>query len=116
MTAFTNITKQVEEVLEKWNVTTSRRSFLKSSGLLVVCFTAAPLIPTAAAQVPATAQAAGGPYPDPDFHQLDLWIVIHEDNTSTFFVGKTDLGQCAGTSFRQIMSDELHIPFDKTTC
>src|SRR5438445_6776210 len=84
MTAFTNIPKQVEEVLEKWNVTTSRRSFLKSSGLLVVSFTAAPLIPTASAQVPATAQA-GGPYPDPDFHQLDSWIVIHEDNTATFY-------------------------------
>src|SRR5207247_5479219 len=115
MTAFTNIPKQVEEVLEKWNVTTSRRSFLKSSGLLVVSFTAAPLIPTASAQVPATAQAAGGPYPDPDFHQLDSWIVIHEDNTATFYVGKTDLGQGTGTSFRQMMSDELDIPFDKTT-
>src|SRR3989475_1628738 len=116
MTAFTNIPKQVEEVLEKWNVTTSRRSFLKGSGLLRVSFTAAPLIPTASAQVPATAQAAGGPYPDPDFHQLDSWIVIHEDNTATFYVGKTDLGQGTGTSFRQMMSDELDIPFDKTTC
>src|SRR5436189_531585 len=116
MTAFTNIPKQVEEVLEKWNVTTSRRSFLKSSGLLVVSFTAAPLIATASAQVPATAQAAGGPYPDKDFHQLDSWIVIHEDNTATFYVGKTDLGQGTGTSFRQMMSDELDIPFDKTTC
>src|SRR5213080_1328430 len=116
MTAFTNIPKQVEEVLEKWNVTTSRRSFLKSSGLLVVSFTAAPLIPTASAQVPATAQAAGGPYPDPDFKQLDSWIVIHEDNTATFFVGKTDCGQGTGTAFRQMMSDELDIAYNKTTC
>src|SRR5438128_8884982 len=116
MTAFTNIPKQVEEVLEKWNVTTARRSFLKSSGLLVVSFTAAPLIATASAQVPATAQAAAGPYPDPDFHQLDSWIVIHEDNTATFYVGKTDLGQGTGTSFRQIMADELDIAYDKTTC
>src|SRR5204863_1664166 len=87
-----------------------------NSGLLVVSFTAAPLIPTASAQVPATAQAAGGPYPYPDFHQLDSWIVIHEDNTATFYVGKTDLGQGTGTSFRQMMSDELDIPFDKTAC
>src|SRR5437868_7923008 len=57
-----------------------------------------------------------GPYADPDFRQLDSWIVIHEDNTATFYVGKTDLGQGTGTSFRQIMSDELDIPFDKTTC
>src|SRR5437667_11166053 len=114
MNAFTNIPKQVEEVLEKWNTTTSRRNFLKSSGLLVVSFSAAPLVSTAAAEA-AAAQAAGGPYPDPDFHQLDSWIVIHEDNTAAFYVGNTDLGQGTGTAFRQMMSDELDIPSDKTT-
>jgi CO/xanthine dehydrogenase Mo-binding subunit len=62
-------------------------------------------------------QAAGsGPYPDPDFHQLDSWIVIRPDNTATFFVGKTDLGQGTGTAFRQIMADELDIAFANTTC
>src|ERR1041384_7215940 len=60
--------------------------------------------------------AARGLYPDPDYHQLDSWIVIHDDNTATFFVGKTDCGQGTGTSFRQMMSDELDIAFDKTTC
>src|SRR5213593_854919 len=116
MTAFTNIPKQVEEVLEKWNTTTSRRTFLKSSGLFVVSLSAAPLVSTAAAEATATPQTAGGLYPDPDFHQLDSWIVIKEDNTATFFVGKTDLGQGTGTAFRQMMSDELDIPFDKTSC
>ena len=57
-----------------------------------------------------------GPYPDPDFRQLDSWIVIHEDNTATFYVGKTDCGQGTGTAFRQMMSDELDIAYDKTTC
>ncbi|MGH9257288.1 MAG: molybdopterin cofactor-binding domain-containing protein, partial [Vicinamibacterales bacterium] len=56
------------------------------------------------------------PYPDPDFRQLDSWIVIHQDNTATFYVGKTDLGQGTGTAFRQIMSDELDMAFDRTTC
>lgn len=60
--------------------------------------------------------ATGGPYPDPDFLQLDSWIVIRPDNTATFFVGKTDLGQGTGTAFRQIMADELDIDFAKTTC
>ena len=41
---------------------------------------------------------------------------MHEDNTATFYVGKTDCGQGTGTSFRQIMSDELDIAYDKTTC
>ena len=30
-----------------------------------------------------------------------------QDNTATFYVGKTDLGQGTGTAFRQIMADEL---------
>ena len=32
MTTFTNIPKQIEELLEEWNGTTSRRNFLKSVG------------------------------------------------------------------------------------
>jgi isoquinoline 1-oxidoreductase beta subunit len=57
-----------------------------------------------------------GLYPNPDFHQIDSWIVIHENNTATFYVGKTDPGQGTGTGFRQLMSDELDIAFEKTTC
>ena len=67
----------------------------------------------ALAQV-ANAGAGAGPYPDPDFRQLDTWIVIHPDNTATFFVGKTDGGQGTGTAFRQLMSDELDIAYDMT--
>lgn len=120
MTTFTNVPKQVEELLEKWNGTTSRRNFLKGSGLLVVSFSAAaiananPFSPEAGAEAAAAAQAAG-PYPDPDFRQLDSWIVIHQDSTATFYVGKTDGGQGTGTAFRQMMSDELDIAFDKTS-
>jgi nicotinate dehydrogenase subunit B len=42
--------------------------------------------------------------------------VIREDNTATFYVGKTDLGQGTGTAFRQIMCDELDIAYEKTSC
>src|SRR6185295_15628578 len=58
---------------------------------------------------------AAGPYPDPNYKQLDSWIVIHEDNTATYYVGKTDCGQGTGTAFRQMMSDELDIAYDKTS-
>src|SRR6202140_4422392 len=118
MTAFRNIPKQVEELLQKSDVTIARRSFLKGAGMLVVSFGVAgshPLVQAAMAQAGAAANAAG-PYPDPDFHQLDSWIVIHEDNTATFYVGKTDCGQGTGTAFRQLMSDELDIAYDNTTC
>jgi CO/xanthine dehydrogenase Mo-binding subunit len=110
MTAFTNIPKLIEEKLEA----TSRREFLKTSGMLVVSVGVA----TVAGVHPlgAGAEQAAGPYPDPDFRQLDSWIVIHENNTATFYVGKTDCGQGTGTAFRQMMSDELDIAFDKTTC
>jgi len=93
---------------------TSRRDFLKSSGMLVVG------IGAAGAAVPfvesASAKKAAMPYPDPDFHQLDSWIVIRQDNTATFYVGKTDLGQGTGTAFRQLMCDELDLPYKNTAC
>ena len=96
---------------------TTRRDFLKSSGMLVVGISAMSIAPTGA--IDGTMLQAGqgpGPYPDPDFRQLDSWIVIRQDNTATFYVGKTDLGQGTGTAFRQIMSDELDIAYDKTSC
>ena len=121
MTPFTKIPKQVEEVLEevmdKLNGTASRRNFLKGSGLLVVSLSTAAMVPEGAIAA-AGAQTAGtaGPYPDPDYKQLDSWIVIRDDNTATFYVGKTDCGQGTGTAFRQMMSDELDIAYNKTTC
>ncbi|MDE3196660.1 MAG: hypothetical protein KGN84_09970, partial [Acidobacteriota bacterium] len=94
------IPQQIESLLA-----THRRGFLKSAGLLAVSFAA-----------PATRAAdAAGPYPDPDYRQLDSWIVIHDNNTATFYVGKTDCGQGTGTGFRQLMSDELDIAFERTT-
>ncbi|HEY2018448.1 MAG TPA: molybdopterin cofactor-binding domain-containing protein, partial [Bryobacteraceae bacterium] len=95
------IPKQVEEIL-----CTHRRGFLKTAGLLFIGFSA-PGSPAADGQ---------GPYPLVDPQKLDSWIVIHQNNTATFYVGKTDPGQGTGTGFRQLMSDELDIAFDKTTC
>ena len=90
-----------------------RRTFLRTSGLLIASVAAISLEGVEAfLQRP----PAAGPYPDLDFLQLDSWIVIRPDNTATFFVGKTDLGQGTGTAFRQIMSDELDIAFENTTC
>jgi nicotinate dehydrogenase subunit B len=90
----------------------SRRSFLKASGALVISLSAG-TVPGASAL--AAEPASAGPWPDPDFLQLDTWIVVHPDNTATFFVGKTDGGQGTGTAFRQMMCDELDIAFDKTS-
>jgi nicotinate dehydrogenase subunit B len=113
VSAFTDIPGPIEDALRHPGHDPSRRDFLKSCGVLVVSFSAAPMAGMLAA---GDAQsAAGGPYPDRDFRQLDSWIVIREDNTATFYVGKTDLGQGTGTAFRQIMSDELDIAYDNTS-
>jgi CO/xanthine dehydrogenase Mo-binding subunit len=95
---------------------TSRRDFLKTSGMLVVGYSAAGALPRPLASTILSAAQAAGLYPDPDFRQLDAWIVIRQDNTATFFVGKTDLGQGTGTAFRQIMADELDMPYERTSC
>ena len=113
MTTFTTVPRQIEDALERCHGA-SRRDFLRTSGLLVVSFTAAALAPF---EVEAAAQGApgAGPYPLVDFRQLDSWIVIHEDSTATFYVGKTDGGQGTGTAFRQLMCDELDLAYDKST-
>jgi CO/xanthine dehydrogenase Mo-binding subunit len=103
----------------------SRRDFLQSSGWLLVSVGAAAAARPLTEIVDANAEglprqsaggASAGPYPDPDFRQLDSWIVIHQDNTAIFSVGKTDCGQGTGTAFRQMMADELDVAYDKTTC
>ncbi len=106
------IPKPIEDVL-----VTHRRGFLKSAGLLAVSFGAFGAATITEADAQSNGAAGGpGPYHDPDFRQIDSWIAIHENNTATFYVGKTDPGQGTGTCFRQLMSDELDIAFDKTTC
>src|SRR5262245_8676832 len=96
-------------------MTPTRRDFLKSSGALVVGFSALSMTPADAFTAGIDQASAGGPYPDLDFRQLDSWIVIRDDGTAAFHVGKTDLGQGTGTAFRQIMSDELDIAYEKTS-
>ena len=120
MTVFTKVPKAVEDVLENRGHSTSRRDFLKNSGALVVSFSATAvtgpdLLAAAVGGGEAALAQAAGPYPDPDFRELDTWIAIHADNTATFYVGKTDGGQGTGTAFRQMMCDELDIAFDKTS-
>ena len=112
MSARAGIPKEIERALRL-----HRRDFLKSAGMLAVSVSAcaAGWATDAGAQGAAAVQGSG-PYPNPDFRQIDAWIVIHENNTATFSVGKTDPGQGTGTGFRQLMSDELDIAFDKTTC
>ncbi|MGV3592977.1 MAG: molybdopterin cofactor-binding domain-containing protein [Gammaproteobacteria bacterium] len=106
-----SIERALDESLHRLDPSISRRKFLASSGALVLSV-GLNAVPGARAF---GQDAAAGPYPDPDFLKLDTWIVIHPDNTATFFVGKTDGGQGTGTAFRQMMCDELDMAFDQTS-
>jgi hypothetical protein len=111
MSATLQFPQAIEDALTGLNPSVSRRDFLRSSGALVLTL-GVDGVPGSRA----LAQAVdAGPYPDRDFRELDTWIVIHPDNTATFFVGKTDGGQGTGTAFRQLMCDELDIAYDKTS-
>ncbi|MGE0394743.1 MAG: molybdopterin cofactor-binding domain-containing protein, partial [Vicinamibacterales bacterium] len=109
MTPFGRIPGEIERLLAEAAGTPSRRAFLQGSGLFAVSLLATPL-----GERTAAAQTAG-PYPPVDFRKLDTWIVIHQDSTATFYVGKTDGGQGTGTAFRQLMCDELDLDYDKST-
>ena len=115
MSTAMNFPQYIRDAVQGIGPSTSRRDFLKSSGALVVSIGVG-AIPGASSLAQDEGRAlAAGPYPDPDFLQLDTWIVIHPNNTATFFVGKTDGGQGTGTAFRQMMSDELDIAYDRTS-
>lgn len=100
----------IAKALRSVNPATSRRSFLKASGALFISVYLG-ANPTGRALAQAVSNSAG-PFPIPDYRQLDTWIVIHPDNTATFHVGKTDGGQGTGTAYRQMMCDELDIAYD----
>ena len=110
----------LDDALARWGGTTSRRDFLKTSGTVRLRGErrgggrGGPMglwdggMPGANRSEPAS-------YPDPDFLQLDSWLVVHEDGTATFYVGKTDGGQGTGTATQQMMCDELDLAFDQAT-
>jgi len=110
MSTHLELPQALEDALRRLNPTLSRRHFLATSGVLVLSLGTGAL---PAGQALAQAVSAG-PYPDPDYLQLDTWIVIHPDNTATFYVGKTDGGQGTSTAFRQMMCDELDMAFENT--
>ena len=119
---------EIVHAMAPWDGSTSRRDFLGTSGLFVLGFSGAGVVGTGgvAGIRPRSSEEEPGAaptpdpgetplYPVPDFLQLDSWLVVHEDGTATFYVGKTDGGQGTGTATRQIMCDELDIAYDQAT-
>src|SRR5437868_2801965 len=87
----------------------SRRDFLKTSGALVVSFSAASLAgPFALAQGPFDTHPS---HVDPK--KLDSWIAVATDGTVTAYTGKCDFGQGMFTVQTQLVAEELCVPLGR---
>jgi nicotinate dehydrogenase subunit B len=87
----------------------SRRDFLKTSGALVVSFSAASLArPFAFAQGPFDTHPS---HIDPK--KLDSWIAVAADGTVTAYTGKCDFGQGMFTVQTQLVAEELCVPLGR---
>ncbi len=87
----------------------SRRDFLKTSGALVVSFSASSLVsPFGFAQGPFDTHAS---HIDPK--KLDSWIAVSADGTITAYTGKCDFGQGMFTVQTQLVAEELCVPLGR---
>jgi nicotinate dehydrogenase subunit B len=85
-------------------MTPTRRSFLKTSGALIVGFSAGSLVVT---------RAQGPLAGSPAMNQLDSWVAIAADGSITAFSGKEELGQGISTAQTQLVAEELSVPFNR---
>jgi nicotinate dehydrogenase subunit B len=89
----------------------SRRQFVKTGGALVVGVT---LVGSKLLKAAPTRAAAFKNSLDPTLPTS--WIEIHPDNTVLIRTGKSDFGQgTTFTAYRQIVADELGVPFSAIT-
>jgi CO/xanthine dehydrogenase Mo-binding subunit len=89
----------------------SRRDFLRTSGALIVTFSAASIVTLDEA---ASAQGQFGTrlsHIDPS--ELDSWIAIAADGTVTAYTGKCELGQGILTAQTQLVAEELSVPLSR---
>lgn len=99
-----------------YTATLSRRQFVKTGGALVVgvAFVGPSALKAQGFQGP---KVTGAPFKNSlDPTQLNSWIEIHPDNTVLIRTGKSDFGQgTTFTAYRQIVADELSVPFESIT-
>jgi nicotinate dehydrogenase subunit B len=101
----------IENSLNLFGATLSRRGFIKTGGMLAVGGTV----------VGAGLLKGNAEPPRPMMNTIDAalpssWIEIHPDNTVLIRTGKNDFGQgTVFTAYRQIVADELSVSFDAIT-
>ena len=93
----------------------TRRDFLKTGGALLVSFGLPGCVSVETPEASAL-PAPGAAWPakvDPS--QLDSWLAISSDGRVTASVGKIEAGMGIGTSFAQIVAEELDVPLERVT-
>ncbi len=94
-----------------FGATLTRRQFVKTGGVLVVGFS---LVGTEVLKGDTAKSAVMKNSLDPSLPSS--WIEIHPDNTVLIRTGKNDFGQgTTFTAYRQIVADELSVPFEAIT-
>jgi nicotinate dehydrogenase subunit B len=86
----------------------SRRNLLKAGGALVVSFGAPLPFDSVQAADDATAVATKPPL-TPD--QLSSYLAVNADGTVSAYFGKMDMGQGLSVAIRQMVAEELDVPF-----
>jgi CO/xanthine dehydrogenase Mo-binding subunit len=106
----------IEKSEKNFEATLSRRQFVKTGGALIVgvTFVGPSVLKAQGFQVP---KGTGAPFKNSlDPTLLSSWIEIHPDNTVLIRTGKSDFGQGSTfTAYRQIVADELSVPFEAIT-
>jgi nicotinate dehydrogenase subunit B len=95
------------------NGAVSRRAFLAGAGALVVSW-GLPLPAAGAAAAASAATPAGWPLTIAP-EMLDSWLAVLPDGRVLASVGKIEAGMGVGTSFAQIIAEELDVPFDRVS-
>jgi CO/xanthine dehydrogenase Mo-binding subunit len=79
----------------------SRRTLLRSGGMLLIGFAASASLPRRArAQAPAA-------------NQVDSFLAIHPDGSVTIYTSKVDVGTGLATVMRQVAAEELDVPVER---
>jgi nicotinate dehydrogenase subunit B len=99
-----------------FEATLSRRQFVKTGGALVVgvAFVGPSVLKAQGFQAP---KVNGAPFKNSlDPTLPSSWIEVHPDDTVLIRTGKSDFGQgTTFTAYRQIVADELSVPFEAIT-
>src|SRR5476649_274464 len=90
----------------------SRGRFLKGGGALIVGFSTLGAVLGAGSATAASNPTfeSNGPF---DSQQIDSWLTVHADNTTSMKLGMVELGQGSPTGLLLVAAEELNMDFSQ---